>query len=174
MARKNKGLPFVVQPRLEPIIERVGTEDSGVIEIRRQGYLSVAEKSMVDQASADLSDQDELIGAVKQIAAAEGLTISKVFDMLQDSEDSAPLLEKYAAEIAMASSSGQTQVRKVKIIAATALIMSRIDTDWTVEETMELHPDLLEGLYSLYQDEDMRSLAAFEAGSEKKDSAAKK
>ena len=47
---KKKGLPFVVQPRLQPIVEQVGTEESGIIEIERRGYLSVAEKAIAQQA----------------------------------------------------------------------------------------------------------------------------
>ena len=96
MARKKKGLPFVVQPRLEPIMERVGTEESGIIEIKRQGYLSVAEKTMVEQATSDMSDSADLIDVVREIASAEGRTVSEIFEELQGSEGSSPLLEKYA------------------------------------------------------------------------------
>jgi hypothetical protein len=174
MARKNKGLPFVVQPRLEPIIERVGTEDSGIIEIRRQGYLSVAEKTMVDQATQDLSDQGELISAVKEIARAENRSISDIFDALQDPEGNALLLEKYAVEIATASGAARSQEDKIRIIAATALIICRIDPSWTVEQSMELHPDMLQGLHRLYVDEDARSIEALSAGAEQKETASKK
>ena len=48
---KKKGLPFVVQPRLAPVIEQVGNEESGIFEIERRGYLTVAEKAMVQQAT---------------------------------------------------------------------------------------------------------------------------
>ena len=174
MARKKKGLPFVVQPRLEPIMERVGTEESGIIEIKRQGYLSVAEKTMVEQATSDMSDASDLIDVVREIAAAEGRSISDIFAELQDSEAASPLLEKYAAQIAAASGSAQNQQRKIQIVAATALILCRIDAEWTVEQSMELHPDLLEGLHQLYQEEDARSLAAFEDASPSKEGESKK
>ena len=174
MARKKKGLPFVVQPRLEPIMERVGTEESGIIEIKRQGYLSVAEKTMVEQATSDMSDAADLIDVVREIASAEDRTVSEIFEELQDSEKASPLLEKYAAQIASASGSAQNQQRKIQIVAATALILCRIDAEWTVEQSMELHPDLLEGLHQLYQEEDARSLAAFEAASPSKEGESKK
>ncbi len=174
MARKSKGLPFVVQPRLEPVIERVGTEDSGIIEIRRQGYLSVAEKTMVDQASKELSDQGELIAAVREIAKAENLSMSAVFDILQNPAENAPLVEKYALEIATASGAAKSQDDKIRIIAATALLICRIDPAWTVEESMGLHPDLLVGLHRLYLDEDARSVEALTSGTEKKSTASKK
>ena len=160
MARKIKTLPFIVQPRLQPIIARLGTEESGVIEIRRQGYLSVTEKTIVDQVTADMSDQGELISAVKAIAEGEGRTVSEIFEELQNSEDNR-LLSKYAVEIATASSSAKSQEDKVRVISATALLMCRIDTNWTVEDTMNLHPDLIDELALLYKEEDERSVEAF-------------
>ena len=160
MARKKKSLPFVVQPRLEPIIERVGSEDSGIIEIQRKGYLTVAEKSIVEQATSDVSESGELIAAVKAISKAEGIPVAEVFEKLQ-SEQGQDLLVKYSEEVAVAASAGQSQQTKMRIIAATALLLCRIDPEWTVEQSMELHPDLLDGLYNLYLDEDTRSLQAF-------------
>ena len=160
MARKKKGLPFVVQPRLEPIIERVGSEESGIIEIARKGYLTVAEKSIIEQATSDVSESGELIAAVKAIAEAEGKPVAQIFEMLQ-SEAGQDLLVKYSEEVSAAASAGHSQQTKVRVVAATALILCRIDPDWTVEQSMELHPDLLDGLYELYLDEDSRSLTAF-------------
>jgi len=162
MARKKKGLPFVVQPRLEPIIERIGTEDSGIIEIIRRGYLTVAEKTIVDQASADMSDQGDLLAAVREIARLEKKTVSEVFALLQSEDGNKDLLEKYTEQIAMASSSAKAQTDKTKIIAATALLMCRVDNTWSVEDSMELHPDLLDALFVLYEEEDLRSIEAFE------------
>ena len=161
MARKKKGLPFVVQPRLQPIMERIGTEESGIIEIKRQGYLSVAEKTMVERATADMSDSADLFETVRTIAVAEGRSVSEVFDELQQAQSDSPLLEKYAMQIATASSTAQNQQRKIQIVAATALLLCRIDSEWTVEQSMDLHPDLLEGLHQLYLEEDARSLEAF-------------
>ena len=54
---------------------------------------------------------------------------------------------------------------KLTIIQATALLICRIDSEWTVEETMELHPDILSGLAALYVDEDNQSVEALEAAS---------
>ena len=65
MARKKKGLPFIVQPRLKPIIEIVGTEESGQIEIERKGYLTVSEKAIV-QASMK---SDDSLATTMRVAA---------------------------------------------------------------------------------------------------------
>lgn len=176
MARKRKGLPFVVQPRFEPIIEKIGTEASGIIEIKRLGYLTVAEKTIVDQAAQQISDQGELVAAVRLIAESEKTTMTEIFTKLQDPDDQS-LLEKYAAEIATASTSAKSQEEKMQVIASTALLICRIDPEWTVEESMELHPDLLAALYVLYREEDERSVTAFTDSSPGKgdtDKAAKK
>lgn len=173
MARKNKVLPFVVQPRLQPITERIGSEESGIIEIRRQGYLSVSEKTIVDQVSADLSDQSEMIAAVKRIADSEGRSISEIFNELQ-SPDGSKLLEKYSVEIAAATGSAKNQEDKIRVVSATALLMCRVDSRWGVEDTMELHPDIVDGLALLYKEEDSRSLEAFTQNKETSDEPVKK
>ncbi len=173
MARKNKVLPFVVQPRLQPIMERIGNEESGIIEIRRQGYLSVSEKTIVDQVSADLSDQSEMIAAVKKIADSEGRPISEIFAELQGSNDN-KLLEKYALEIATATNSAKTQEDKIRVVSATALLICRVDSRWGVEDTMELHPDIVDGLALLYKEEDSRSLEAFNRNTEASEEPVKK
>lgn len=175
MARKKKGLPFVVQPRLKPIVERIGSEESGILEIERRGYLSVAEKAMVDQAAGEMGDQAEMIEVVRKIARLENRSITDIFQELQDADTGSDLLNKYAVEVAAVSSSASIQQQKTRIVASTALIISRIDPEWGVEETMELHPDLLDGLYELFLDEDARSLEAFENSSkESKENASKK
>ena len=53
--------------------------------------------------------------------------------------------------------------QRVSIIQATALIMCRIDTDWTVEETMEMNPELVADLALFYSEEDSNTTDALEA-----------
>ena len=52
---------------------------------------------------------------------------------------------------------------KQKIIAVTGLILFRASTEWEVEDTIALHPDLIDEIYMLYLEEDKRSVEAFEA-----------
>ena len=66
MARKAKAkLPFLVEPKRQPIMERLGNEESGVIELPRRGYLTVAEKSFVQQGTSG----DSAILAMQRLAA---------------------------------------------------------------------------------------------------------
>ena len=41
-------LPFVIQPKKNTEIIKIGDEQIGVFEIERKGYLTVAEKSFVE------------------------------------------------------------------------------------------------------------------------------
>ena len=67
MARKAKAkLPFLVEPKRQPIMERLGNEETGVIELPRKGYLTVAEKSFVQQGTSG----DSAILAMQRLAAA--------------------------------------------------------------------------------------------------------
>ena len=164
MARK-KGLPFVVQPRLKPIKEQIGTEESGIIEIERKGYLTVAEKAIVQGASTGDASLRQMYSLAGRIAREVGRQQGEV---AQDVIKS-PLpeyLEPWNEEIAECLMSMVEFQERSSIIQATALIMCRIDTSWTIEQTMDLHPDLLTELALLYVDEDNKSLDALEKGSE--------
>ena len=85
MARK-KGLPFVVQPRLKPVIERIGSEESGVFEIERRGYLSVAEKAIAQQASGGDDSVRQLYVLAGRIARETGRQQAEVVQDLSEQE----------------------------------------------------------------------------------------
>ena len=51
---------------------------------------------------------------------------------------------------------------RTKIIAVTCLVLFRASDEWTVEDTVALHPDLVDEIYMMYLEEDKRSLEAFE------------
>ena len=167
MARKKKGLPFVVQPRLEPIVERLGTEESGVIEIERKGYLTVAEKSITQgglQGDMSVRKMYSLAGRIaretgrQQSEVAADLIIGERPEYLVPWEDEIDecLVEMIAFQ------------ERVSIIQATALILCRIDPSWTVDQTMELNPDLVTELALLYSEEDAKTVEALEAAAAEK------
>ena len=80
MARKKKALPFVVQPRRQPIVEQIGTEDSGVIAIERRGYLNVAEKSLVQYAMEDDNSLADMYALSGRIAREVELPLQQVLE----------------------------------------------------------------------------------------------
>ncbi len=161
MARKKTGkLPFVVQPRLKPIIETVGTEESGKIEIERRGYLTVGEKAFAQAVSSSDGSISELFTLVQSIAKESGNPSEVVFKDIQSNEG-ADYLDPYRERLTEKMLSLSAYEERHKLVGATALLVSRINSSWTAEDTMELHPDLIQGLYELYEDEEKKSLEAF-------------
>lgn len=163
MARRRK-LPFVVQPRFEPITTKVGSEASGVIEIPRLGYLTVAEKAFVQTAMSGDTGLSGIYSLSARIARETGKAQSAVFADLAEGREA--YLGDYEGEIADAAASMGAFQEKQTIIQATCLLIMRLDAKWTVEDSLELHPDILEGLMKLYNDEDTKSLEAFETEEE--------
>ncbi len=159
---KKKGLPFVVQPRLAPVIEQVGTEESGIFEIERRGYLTVAEKAMVQQATQGDESVRVMYALGGRIARETGKQQMKVMSDLMQQEREA-YLDAYSDEIMENMLAMISYQERVNIVQATTLIICRIDSGWTVDQSMELHPDLIAALTALYNDEDRRSTEALEA-----------
>ena len=73
MARKKSKLPFVVQPRLKPVVELIGNDITGQIEILRKGYLTVAEKAIVQGAVTNEDAMAELVVLAGGIATTRSL-----------------------------------------------------------------------------------------------------
>jgi hypothetical protein len=159
---KKKGLPFVVQPRLAPVLEQVGTEVSGIFEIERRGYLTVAEKAMVQQATQGDESVRLMYSLGGRIARETGKQQMKVMsDLMKQDRDG--YLDAYNDEIMDNMLAMIAYQERVNIVQATTLIICRIDSSWTVDQSMELHPDLIADLTALYNDEDKRSTEALEA-----------
>lgn len=159
---KKKGLPFVVQPRLEPIVEQVGTEESGIIEIQRRGYLSVAEKAIVQQATQGDDSIRKMYALGGRIARDTGKQQLEVMQDLMLSERPS-YMEPFEDEILESMIEMMAYQERVDIVQATALLICRIDEKWSVDQSMDLHPDLVKALSQLYVEEDKRSTEALEA-----------
>lgn len=161
MARKKKSLPFVVQPRLAPIIEQIGNEDSGILEIERRGYLNVAEKALVQYGLEDETAIGELYALAGRIARETGKTQQQVVEAMS-TQPMPDFLTRWEEEITKVLMQMMSYNEKIAIIRATALIISRIDSTWTADQTLDLHPDIVASLAELYDDEDKKSVQALE------------
>lgn len=168
MARKKKGLPFVVQPRLEPVIERVGTEESGIIEISRLGYLTVAEKAIAQNATQGDDSVRNMYSLAGRISRATEVSQAQVMqDLVKQPQPE--YLAEFEEEITTCMMDMMAYQERVAIVQATSLIICRVDDSWTVDQSMELHPDLVRALATLYNEEDARQIDALEAAAEAKD-----
>lgn len=166
-------LPFVVQPRLQPIIERIGTEESGQIEIERRGYLTTGEKAFVQQVQQFDNGSSEIITLTRQIARRYGLSMDKAYTLVVsivsgasvEDKDRPELIGEIEKEFAesfteIVKGIASSQVREDLVMAA-CLIKYRIDKDFDISNISEVHPDIIEGLARLYVDEEQKSVEAF-------------
>lgn len=161
--KKQRTLPFVVQPRLKPIIELIGTEESGQIEIERRGYLSVAEKGWTQALEAEDTTQGRLHRLAIKIAAELGMEPKEALDLVASSQLQDPRLAEYHEELMETMAAMQQFAERRKLVAATCLLVNRVDPSWEVDDTIALHIDLIDGLYMLYVEEEARSIEALES-----------
>lgn len=161
MAKKLKGLPFVVQPRLKPVIERLGSDLSGVIEIERKGYLTVAEKSIVQHSMKEETGLADAFMIAREVGAKVNKTAEEVFSDISADPQPEYILE-HSELIAKAMNCMLAHEEKLRLVAATALILTRVSPDWDPSDTISLHPDLQADLYKLYIDEDRKCVDALE------------
>lgn len=155
--------PFVVQPRLKPILERVGSEEAGYVEIRRQGYLSVGEKAGMKQIMASYDVTQDVIALAKKVGADRKLDLQAAYELVSEAitQNTQPeISEKYEVEInALMNRLTQQQVWG-ELAKAFVLLMYRVAgaNKLTMDDVAEMHPDIIEGLGELYGEEEAKSV----------------
>lgn len=157
-------LPFVVQPRLKPIIEQIGNEDIGIVEIERRGFLSAGEKAFLQQGAASDDVSVKLINLVRKASKDFKTDVEKVHKAIlnimtagDQGELEVKISKKYSAEIDdLTVRAMNTESRRI-ISQASCMVLYRIDSELEIEDIMQLHPDILQGLASLCQDEELKS-----------------
>ena len=167
-ARRSRKLPFVVQPKLQPIMTMVGTEVSGQFEIKRQGYLSVAEKAFVQGSESEDETSQLIHGIAIRIGGDLNLEPQEVLKRISTGDLTSDLAP-YAEEIMACVSKMQSFAERHTLIVATCMMVHRVDPKWEVEDTLELHPDILRDLEMLYNDEERQTLDALQAAQDKAD-----
>lgn len=155
-----RSLPFIVQPKNKISKVRVGTKLSGEIEIEKRGYITVGEKAMVDQAMKDANATAGLRSLVSRIAEAENKEYRDVFNDLTAAE-SPEYLDFWVGEITESFRAIALEDVRRGMFQATSLLISRVDPDWTMEDTMQQHPDLVKALAEFYVKEDAPIIEAF-------------
>lgn len=163
-------LPFVVEPRRKPIIERIGSEESGQIEVERRGYLATGEKAFVQQVQQFDGGASEIIALSRKVSRKYSLSLDKSYNIvvgvLSNSETenldlAAKIEEDFAEDLAAVMRSLTAGQVKEELVMAACLLKYRIDPDFDISEISEIHPDIISGLAKLYREEDARALEAF-------------
>ena len=149
-------LPFVVEPKLDPVIEIIGTDASGRIEIERKGYLTVAEKAFVQAAQGGNGNAMAKIYALSsKIAGKTGKAAQDVFSDMTKPEG-ADYLEPYQDQISEMMVEIAEAQERTRVFTAASLLMHRVDANINMEDVIDVHPDLLDALDELYREEDAK------------------
>jgi hypothetical protein len=168
-------LPFVVQPRRQPILERIGTEESGMIEVERRGYLTAGEKSFVQQVQQFDNGTTEIVTVSRRIARKYGLGMDKAYNMVlaiisnaktENDEMISEIEQDFAEDLTnVVKGLSAGQVREDLVFAA-CLLKYRVDPDFEIGEIGGIHPDIISSLAVLYRQEDSRAIEAFKEDKE--------
>lgn len=158
-------LPFVIQPRLKPITERIGSDEAGYIDIERRGYLTAGEKTFVQQIQQQDNGTIKLIALSRKIASEGSISLEKAYDMVitimsgKNKTKAAEAIEaKYAIEFQETLGELASAKARESLVHAACMLMHRISSEIQFSEIGELHPDLINGLAQLYADEDLKSI----------------
>ncbi len=163
-------LPFVVQPRRQPILELIGSEESGQIEVERRGYLTAGEKAFVQQVQQFDNGTTEIVTVSRRVARKYGLGMDKAYNLVlaiisnaatEEDELVSQVEEEFAEELTnVVKGLSAGQVREELVMSA-CLLKYRVNPDFEITEISTIHPDLIGGLATLYRDEEARSIEAF-------------
>lgn len=160
-------LPFVVRPRLAPIIELVGDEKTGQLEIERRGYITVGEKAMVQQTMEGSRSFGGLLELAEEISRENDKNPQEVLDDISKTP-SPEYLKLWMPQVAQCLSEIEIETSKRQIIQATTILVSRVDEKWTVDDTLNLNDDLIVALSNFYIEEERKDVKKLEGAVEKK------
>lgn len=162
-------LPFIVNPRLQPIIERIGSDEAGYIEIERRGYLTAGEKTFVQQIQQQDTGTIKLIALSRRIASERSVTLEKAYEMVmaimsgKNKSKAAEAIEaEYAVEFQETLSELANARARESLVHAACMLMHRVSAEIEFSEIGKLHPDIIDGLAQLYADEDIKSVERLE------------
>ena len=160
--------PFVVQPRLKPVMEKVGSEIAGYIECKRQGYLTVGEKAGVKQIMAAYDATSDTISLSKKVSSAYKTDLQAGYEMVsaaimgqkQDDPTILEVSEKYQQEISDIVSKMTQAVIFTELSKAFVLLLYRVEgaEEVTMDAVAEMHPDLISELAKLYDEEEAKTV----------------
>lgn len=158
-------LPFIVAPRLSPIIETIGSKESGQIEIKRMGYLTAAEKAFTQSQSTDSDSTRSLLALSRAIGASLKLDLQKSYEVLAEvmqgiyrNKTAEKIRSEYETEIDSLLSAMAGDAERKRLVCALAMIVYRVNAEFEAADLIELHPDLIDGLVALYEDEESRTV----------------
>ena len=171
-----RNLPFVVKPKRQPEKINIGNEEVGVFEIERRGYLTVGEKAAYQQVVTNKDGVQAMKSLVAKVAEEQKMPSEKASDLIGKVLKGEPLtakeekvLDKYTNDFLEMLEVFRRETIHTQLIMATVLLISRVDNQWTVEDTAKLDSVVIEQLSELYQAEEAKSLETLDFMKQEKD-----
>ena len=166
-AKKRPKLPFVVAPRLQPIQELVGTEETGQIEITRQGYLSVGEKAFMSSAEANDDSTSYTVTLCKRVAHDLEIDLNEAYTAVVaaatgQGEDKHKLSQKYPEELRELLTLFISAESRRSYLKALCILLYRVNPEINIDDIGDLHPELIQAIVDLYDDEEKQSVSRLE------------
>ena len=156
---------------------RIFLEKEGFIQIVRKGYLTTGEKAAA-QGADDTSQIGQIVFSLSRRAAsffkvdidAGQEIISRLMGGETHNKKEEAFLKEVEPEILdLISRMGESEKKK-RIVQAYVLLHYRVNDQISIDDVIEMHPDLTDALGLLFEDEQKKSVARLEEAS-KNDSA---
>ncbi len=157
-------LPFIVEPRVKPALETIGSDESGKIQVKRLGYLTTSEKTFIQAQTQSEESTRKLISLTRSIGKELKIDMQKAYERVSNALQNNPkdkidetIQKKHGEELdEIVNEMAAASTRKT-LISVLALLVYRVDPEFTAEQLLELHPDIIDGLSLLFEDEEARS-----------------
>lgn len=161
--------PFVVEPRAKAIMDKIGSEEAGYIEIKRQGYLTVAEKSAYQQITASQDTTNDVLTLTRKIASERRIDMEEAYKLSTNcltgrvtTKEEQEVMDQYSEELAELTSKLLLVESNQRMVRSYIMAAFRLDAEITYEDMGELHPDIIDGLVELFDDEELKSTKRLE------------
>jgi hypothetical protein len=154
-------LPFIVKPKVKSFIEKIGNESIGIIEIERRGFLNVSEKAFVDQVSQSAETVATTVALATKLSSKTKKTVEECYTAIMeavqgisDNKFAMKIKEEYPEELGSIMAALIETASKRNLACANILLVSRIDPEWGIDDTMDQHPEMIDALAAFYNEEE--------------------
>ncbi len=156
--------PFVVEPRIQPVLEKIGSEQAGYLEVKRQGYLAVGERAAYHQITAQNDTTSEILALTRTVATELGIDMEAAYRVTtncltgkMESDLEADVVKKHSDEINALTASLLYSENNQRLIKSYIIAAFRVNPELTYDDMSDLHPDVVDGLVALFEDEEAKS-----------------
>jgi len=167
-------LPFVVQPKREPIFKKVEV-DGGYFEVPIYGYLTTGEKSFFQQALGSDDSTLQIISLARQVGAEESIDLDSAYQLvlkaISGGEDPKvkDIQYKFNKELTEVLSGLSLMAEKEMLVSAAIILKFRVNNNIEFDDVMGFPPELVSQLADIYQAEASGDASILESKEEREE-----